>query len=126
MHEYIKKILGSSKPTTLIISNDEMGGIIEIVESLEDVPEGVSKTIQNKTKEQKRGFLSMLLGTLGANLLGNILAGKEKNIAEEGAIAKSVSEETESKKQGRGIIRAGYDLDIILKLFNNLIFYCIT
>ena len=126
MQEYIKKILGSSKPTTLIISNDEMGGIIEIVESLEDVPEGVSETIQNKANEQKRGFLSMLLGTLGANLLGNILAGKEINRAEEGAIAKSVSEETKSKKQGRGIIRAGYDLGIILKLFNNLIFYCIT
>ena len=108
------------------MKNDEMGGIIEIVESLEDVPEGVSKTIQNKAKEQKRGFLSMLFGTLGANLLGNILAGKEINIAEEGAIAKSVSEETKSKKQGRGIIRAGYDLGIILKLFNNLIFYCIT
>ena len=36
----------------------------------------VNKTIQNKAKEQKGGFLSMLLGTLGASLLGNILAGK--------------------------------------------------
>ena len=38
--------------------------------------EGVTKTIKNETKEQKGGFLSMLLGTLGASLLGNILAGK--------------------------------------------------
>ena len=36
----------------------------------------VNKAIQNKAKEQKGGFLSMLLGTLGASLLGNILAGK--------------------------------------------------
>ena len=38
--------------------------------------EGVSETIKNEAKEQKEGFLSMLLGTLGASLLGNMLAGK--------------------------------------------------
>ena len=73
------KILGSGKPITLIKSNDEMKDIIELVESLEDsglLPEGVSETIQNKAKEQKGGFLSMLLGTLGASLFGNILARK--------------------------------------------------
>ena len=53
---------------------------------------GVIKTIKNETKEQKGGFLSMLLGTLGASLLGNLLSGK-------GAIA---------KKQGWGIVRAEY------------------
>ena len=37
---------------------------------------GVTKTIKNETKEQKGGFLGMLLGTLGANLLGNMLVGK--------------------------------------------------
>ena len=37
---------------------------------------GVTKTIKNETKEQKGGFLSMLLGTLGASLLGNLLTGK--------------------------------------------------
>ena len=49
--------------------------IIEIVKSLEDsglLLEGVSETIQNEAKEQKGGFLSILLGTLGASLLGNI------------------------------------------------------
>ena len=57
---------------------------IEIVESLEHsslLPEGVSETIQNEVKERKGGFLSMLLGTLGASLLGNILAGKGINRA---------------------------------------------
>ena len=51
---------------------------------------GVTKTVQNEVKGQKGGFLSMLLGTLGASLLGNILAGKGINRA------------------GEGVIRAGY------------------
>ena len=42
---------------------------------------GVTETVQNVVKEQKRGFLSMLLGTLGSSLLGNILAGKGINRA---------------------------------------------
>ena len=53
--------------------------IIEIVKSLKDsglLVKEVSETIQDEAKEQKGGFLSMLLGTLGARLLGNILAGK--------------------------------------------------
>ena len=60
---------------TLIIPNDEMKDIIEVVNSLKDsgfLLKGVSETIQNEGKEQKRGFLSMLLGALGASLLGNI------------------------------------------------------
>ena len=92
MQEYIKKISGSGT-TTLIISNDEMKDIIETVKSLEDsilLLKGVSKTIQNEAKEQKEGFLSMLLGTLDASLLGNILAGKG------------------IKRAGEGVIRAGY------------------
>ena len=69
-----KKILGSGI-TTLIISNDEMEGIIKTVKSVEDsdlLLKGVSEAIQNEAKEQKRGFLSILLGTLGASLLRNI------------------------------------------------------
>ena len=72
---------------TLIISNDEMEDIIKIVISLEDsgsLLKGVSETIQNEEKEQKRGFISMLLGTLGAILLGNMLAGKGINRTVEG------------------------------------------
>ena len=73
-----KKILGSGN-TTLIISNEEMNDIIKIVQALEDsniLLKGVTKTIKNETKEQKGRFLSMLLGTLGASLLGNLLTGK--------------------------------------------------
>ena len=106
-----KKILGLVKPTALIISNDEMKDIIEIFESLEDsglLPKGVRETIQNEAKEQKEGLLSILLGILGASLLGNILAGKGINRAKEEAIPKSISEETNSKRQGQGIVSAGY------------------
>ena len=100
----------SHNNTTLIISNDETNDIIKIVKSLEDssLLPGVSKTIQNEAKEQRGEFLSILLGTLGASLLGNILTGK-------GAIAKSVSKETKLNRQrqglnraGEGIVRAGY------------------
>ena len=83
-----KKILGSGT-TTLIISNDEMKDIIRIVKSLEDsglLLRAVSKAIQNEAKEQKGRFLSMLLGTLGASLLRNILAGKGINRAGERVI----------------------------------------
>ena len=74
-----KKILGSGHNTTaLTISNDEMEDIIKIVKSLENdclLLKGICETIQNEVKGQNRGFLNMLLGTLGASLLGNILAG---------------------------------------------------
>ena len=73
-----KKILGSdhSNNTTLIISNDEMDDILKILKYLEDsglLLKGFSETIQNEAKEQKGGFLSMLLGTLGASLHGDLL-----------------------------------------------------
>ena len=61
-----------------------MKDIIKIVKSLEDsglLLKGVSKTVQNESKKQKGGFLSMVLGTLGASLLGNMLAGKGVTIS---------------------------------------------
>ena len=73
-----KKIHGSGT-TNLIISNEEMNDIMKIVQALEDsniLLKGVTKTIKNEAKEQKGGFLSMLLGTLGVSLLGNLLSGK--------------------------------------------------
>ena len=82
-----------SGTTTLIILNDEMDDILKIVKSLEDsglLLKGVSETIQHEAKEQRGGFLSMFLGTLGASLLGDILSGK-------GVI-----------RAGEGTIRAGY------------------
>ena len=57
---------------------------------------GVTKTIENETKEQKGGFLSMLLGTLGASLLGNLLTGK--------GIVRAGS----GNNKGKGVVRAGY------------------
>ena len=91
------KIHGSGT-TTLIISNKEMNDIMKIVQALEDsniLLKEVTKTIKNETKELKGGFLSMLLGTLGASLLGNLLAGK--------GIVRAGS----GNKKGKGIVRAG-------------------
>ena len=80
-----KKILGSGHNT--IISNDEMKDILKTVKSLEDsglLLKGVSETIKDEAKEQKGAFLSMLLGTLGSSLLGNMLAGEGVMKAGEG------------------------------------------
>ena len=75
-----KNILGSGhNNTTLIIPNEEINDIMKIVKFLEDsglLLKGVTKTVQNEVKEQKGGFFSMLLGTLGESLLGNLLTGK--------------------------------------------------
>ena len=68
-----------SGTTTLITSNKEMNDIMKIVQAPEYsniLLEGVTKTIKNETKEQKEGFLGMLLVSLGASLLGNLLIGK--------------------------------------------------
>ena len=68
-----------SGTTTLITSNKEMIDIMKIVQAPEYsniLLEGVTKTIKNETKEQKEGFLGMLLVSLGASLLGNLLIGK--------------------------------------------------
>ena len=76
-----------------------MNDIMEIVQALEDsniLLKEVTKTIINEAKEQKGGFLSMLLGSLGASLLGNLLAGK--------GIVRAGS----GNKKGKGIVRAGY------------------
>ena len=75
-----------------------MNDIVKIVQAREDsniLLKRVTETIKNETKEQKGGFLSMLLGTLGASLLGNLLAGK--GIVKAGC----------GNKKGKGIVRAG-------------------
>ena len=71
-----KKIHGSR--IKLIIEQEDMNDIRKIIEALENsgiLLKGVSKTIKDETKEQRGGFLSMLLGTLGASLLANLLTG---------------------------------------------------
>ena len=75
----VQKKINSSGTATLTISNEEMNDIMKIVKALEDsniLLKGVTKTIKIETKERKRGFLGMLLGTLGASLLLNMLAGR--------------------------------------------------
>ena len=62
------------------MSNIEMNDITEIVQALEDfniLLKGITKTVKNVTKEQKEEFLEILLGTLGASLLGNMLSEEE-------------------------------------------------
>ena len=71
---------------------------MKILQALEDssiLLKGVTKTIKNETKRQKRGFLSMLLGNLGASLWGNLLTGK--GIVRTGT----------GNKKGKGIVKAG-------------------
>ena len=66
--------------TTLIILNEEMNNIMKLVKSIEEsglLTKGVSETVKNETKEQKGGFFGMVLRILGANLLGNLLSGKD-------------------------------------------------
>ena len=66
-----------------------MKDLIKIVKSLEDsglLLKGVTESVSNEITEQKGGFLSMLLGALGASLLGNLLAGKKINRAGEGIV----------------------------------------
>ena len=73
-----KKMFGSGF-TTLIVSNNEIEDIMKLVKSLEDsalLIKCVSKTVKNEAKEQKGEFILILLGTLGASLLGNLLTGK--------------------------------------------------
>ena len=74
----VHKKMFESDVTTLIISNEEMNDF-KIVQSLEEyglLRKDVSKTIKNEAKKQKGRFLSMLLGTLGASLFGNLLTDK--------------------------------------------------
>ena len=77
----------------LVIEQEDMDDVMKIIETLENsgiLLKGVTKTIENETKEQKGGFLSMLLGTLGASLLGNLLTGRKGIVC-----------------AGKGVIRTG-------------------
>ena len=86
-----KKIHGSG--VKLIIEQEDMNAIMKIIKALENsgiLLKRLSKTIKNETKEQRGGFLSMLLGTLGASLSGNLLTGGKGIL-----------------RAGDGIVRAG-------------------
>ena len=99
-----KKILGSGNHTTLIISNDDMEDLLKIVKSLEDsdiLLDGITETVKNEVKEQKDGFLSMVLGSLGASLLGDLLT---KHLSGRGVIRAGEG----TIRAGEGTVRAGY------------------
>ena len=83
-----------------------MNNVIKIIQALENsniLLKGVTKAIKNETKEQKEGFLSMLLGTLGVSFLGNLLIGK--GILRAGSVRPLSS--ASKKKKEKGILRAG-------------------
>ena len=89
-----------SGTTTLITSNEEMNDIMEIVQAPKDsniLLKGVTKKIYSETREQKGGFWGMLLGTSGATLSGNILAGMRMLRAGYG------------NKEGKGVLWADYE-----------------
>ena len=95
----IQKKMHGSGAATLIISNEEMNDIMKIVQALKDsniLLKGVTKAIKSETKEQKGEFLSILLGSLGASLLGNLLS------------AKGIVRAGSGNKKEKGIVRAGY------------------
>ena len=86
-----KKVYGSST-TALIISNEEIEDIMKIVKSFKEsglLIKEINETIKNEAKEQKGGFLPMLLGTLATIILGNALTGRELIRASEGVIRAS-------------------------------------
>ena len=92
----------NNKNTALIISNNEMEDNIKIVKSPEDsglLLKVVTETVQNEVKWQKGGFISMLLGTLSASLLGNLLTGRGIDRAGKGHGI---------NRAGETIVRVGY------------------
>ena len=99
MQEYIKNIGVWRYDNTSNIKwwrlNDEWWRSLEG----SGLSKGVTETVQNEVKEQKEGFISMLLGTLGASLLGNLLTDRGKNRAGKG---RGIN------RAGEGIARAGY------------------
>ena len=106
----------SSGNTTLIIS--DMNDILKIIETLENsniLLKGVTKTMKNETKEQKWGFLSLLLGTLGTSLLGNLLTGKGILRTRYGRPLSSFLK----NNKGNGIVRAGSRRPLSSTLKNN-------
>ena len=75
-----------------------MNDVMKIIQALEDsniLRKEITKTVKNGTKEQKGGFLSMLLGTLRASLLGNLVTGK------------GIVRAGNGNKKGKGIVRTG-------------------
>ena len=98
-----KKIHGSG--VKLIIEQEDMNDIMKIIEALENsgiLLKGVSKAIENEIKERRGGFLSMLLGTLGASLLDNLLTGGKGIMRAGDGIVRAGSGRVASRAKGDG------------------------
>ena len=98
-----KKIHGSG--VKLIAEQEDMNDIMKIIEALENsgiLLKGISKTIENETKEQRGGFLSMLLGTLGASLLDNLLTGGKGMMRAGDGIVRAGEGSATSRAKGKG------------------------
>ena len=96
-----KKMFGSGRPLELIVSNEEINDIMNLIQLFKEsdlLIKGISGTSKNEAKEQKGRFLSVLLGTLAASLLGNLLTDKGTTRASKATI-----------RAGKGTIRAGED-----------------
>ena len=90
-----------------------MNDIIKIIQAFENsniLLKGVTKTIKNETKEQKAGFFSMLLGTLGVSLLGKLLAGKGIVRAGTGRPLSSTSETKKGKRNFKSWLQSSFVL----------------
>ena len=110
--------------TTLIISNDEIEDIIKIVKFLEDsglLLKRVTETVHYEVKEQKEEILSILLGTLGASLLGNLLTGKGIYRAGKWKGAIATRQGRGINRAGEGVLRAGYGRPLSSAFHNNKI-----
>ena len=97
-----KKIHGLGT-TTLIISNDEMKNMMKTSQALGNskiLLKGITRTNKNETIEQKGGFLSMLLGSLGASLLESML------------VEKGIVRASSGNEEGKGIVRTGYGKEL--------------
>ena len=97
-----KKIYGLGT-TTFVFSNEDLNDIMKILKYLEGSDlfiKGVTETVENEVKVQKRGFLGMLAATLGASLLENMLSGREVVRSGDRVI-----------QAGEGVIRAGEEQD---------------
>ena len=98
-----KKIHGSG--AKLIIEQEDMKNIMKIIKVLENsgiLLKGVCKAIKNETKEQRGGFLSMLLGTLGASLLDNLLTGGKGIVRAGDGIVRAGEGNVVSRAKGEG------------------------
>ena len=98
-----KQIHGSG--VKLIIEQENMNDVIKIIEALENsgiLLKGVTKAIENETKEQRGGLLGMLLGTLGTSLLGNLLTGGKGIVRAGDGIVRAGEGSVVSRAKGEG------------------------